>query len=257
VCIALATVLHHEQYKASILKPYTERICLGLMFALYAKSAKVRAEAVVALHRTILCGETKLVQDMAAWNPPNMLDLTQYYHPRARRNTLAKLAEDSNPSVRSNFFDLCEGICKRPYFAAEEDSRLIPYLVSGTYDMLPELADKALRIIEGLGVHYENLNEKDFIDVADYQADTPYPGVTYRLPVKQRMGMGARLLVRSRVNKVLKPMCEEMLNDNNSDENRIKCAQLLAFYGAFATAAARSLYCPIAPTRSLVVHPFG
>ena len=233
VCIALATMLWHEQYKASILKPYTERICLGLMFALYAKSAKVRAEATVALHRTILCGETKLVQDMAAWNPPNMLDLTQYYHPRARRNTLAHLAEDSNPSVRSNFFDMCEGICKQPYFAAEEDSRLIPYLVSGTYDRLPELADKALRIIEGLGVHYENLNEKDFIDVEDYQADTPYPGVTYRLPVRQRMGMGARLLVRSRVNKVLKPMCEEMLNDNNSDENRIKCAQLLAFYGAF------------------------
>jgi hypothetical protein len=232
VCIALATVLWHEQYKASILKPYTERLCLGLMFALYAKSAKVRAEATIALKQTILCGETKLVQDMAAWNPPNMLDLTQYYHPRARRNTLAKLAEDSNPSVRSNFFDMCDAICKQPYFAAEEDSRLIPYLVSGTYDLLPELADKALSIIEGLGVHYENLNEKDFLDVEDYQADTPYPGVTYRLPVRERMGMGARLLVRSRVNKVLKPMCEEMLNENNSDENRIKCAQLLAFYGA-------------------------
>ena len=81
VCIALATVLWHEQYKASILKPYTERICLGLMFALYAKSAKVRAAATIALKCTILCGETKLVQDMVAWNPPNQLDLTQYYHP--------------------------------------------------------------------------------------------------------------------------------------------------------------------------------
>ena len=58
------------------------------------------------------------------------------------------------------------------------------------------MADKALAIIEGLGVHYENLNEKDFLDVEDYQADAAYPGVTYRLPVKGRMGMGARLLVR-------------------------------------------------------------
>jgi hypothetical protein len=79
VCIALATVLWHEQYKASILKPYTERLCLGLMFALYAKSAKVRAEATVALKCTILCGETKLVQDMVAWNPPNMCDLSRFF----------------------------------------------------------------------------------------------------------------------------------------------------------------------------------
>jgi hypothetical protein len=92
VCLSLATVLWHEQYKCSILRPYCERLCLGLMYALYAKSSKVRATAVIALKKVILCGETKLVQDMAAWNPPNHLDLTQYYHPRARRNTLGTAA---------------------------------------------------------------------------------------------------------------------------------------------------------------------
>ena len=91
VCVELATVLWSEHYKSSILKPYTERLSLGLMYALYSKNAKVRAEAVVALQMTILCGETKLVQDMVAWVPDNQLDLTQYYHPRARRNTLARI----------------------------------------------------------------------------------------------------------------------------------------------------------------------
>jgi hypothetical protein len=39
--------------------------------------------------------------------------------------------------------------------------------------------------------------------------------------------MGTRLLVRSRVNKVLKSLARELLDDNNSDENRLKCARLL------------------------------
>ena len=47
--------------------------------------------------QVVLAGESKLVQDLAAWNPPNLLDLTQYYHPRARRNTLAHLAGDQSP----------------------------------------------------------------------------------------------------------------------------------------------------------------
>jgi hypothetical protein len=53
------------------------------MYALYAKSAKVRAAAVAALRRVILCGETSLIQDMAAWKPPNHLDLTCRTQPHA------------------------------------------------------------------------------------------------------------------------------------------------------------------------------
>ena len=33
--------------------------------------------------------------------------------------------------------------------------------------------------------------------------------------------------VRSRVNKVLKSLCRELLDENNQDGNRIKCAKLL------------------------------
>ena len=47
--LALATALYHEHYKASILKPYTEKLTLGLMYALYHKQARVRAQAVRAL----------------------------------------------------------------------------------------------------------------------------------------------------------------------------------------------------------------
>jgi hypothetical protein len=197
------------------------------MYALYAKSAKVRAAAVAALRRVILCGETSLIQDMAAWKPPNHLDLTQYYHPRAKRNTLAHLAEDSVGQVRSNFYEMCLAICKEPYYAAEEDSRLIPYILSGTYDPLPELANRCVDIIEELGQHYESLNEQDFVDVYDYDGDAPYPGVVWKPPLSKRPGMGARLLVRSRVNKVLSSLCRELLDDNNSDQNRLKCARLL------------------------------
>ena len=67
--------------------------------------------------------------------------------------------------MRANFYDMCEAICREPYYAAEEDSRLIPYLLSGTYDPLPELATQCVVIIERLGARYEELNEQDFIDM--------------------------------------------------------------------------------------------
>ena len=109
---------------------------------------------------------------------------------------MVHLAEDGAPAVRANFYEMCEAICREPYYAAEEDGRLIPYLLSGTYDPLPELAEKAFYAIERLGKHYEELNEDDFTDLYDYDGDAPYPGVVWEAPLFARPGMGARLLVR-------------------------------------------------------------
>ena len=228
--LALSTALYHEHYKASILKPYTERITLGLMYALYHKQSRVRAVAVRALTMVVLAGESKLVQDLAAWNPPNLLDLTQYYHPRARRNTLAHLAEDQSPIVREAFYDMCHRLLLSVWLASEEDTRLLPYVLSGTYDKLPELAEKCVVIVEGLGKRHEELNEKDFLDIYDYAADQPRPGVEWLAPLNKRPCIGARVLVRSRLNKCLESLCKELLDDNNKDENRIKCAKLLAVH---------------------------
>ena len=82
---ALATALYHEHYKASILMPYTERICLGLMYGLYHKQARVRAAAVVSLKWTILCGQVSAApsgrnslypHSLAAICPPPCLSLS-------------------------------------------------------------------------------------------------------------------------------------------------------------------------------------
>eukprot|EP01052_Picozoa_sp_SAG31_P020263 SAG31_NODE_1515_length_8037_cov_2.470773_6_plen_68_part_00 len=51
------------------------------------------------------------------------------------------------------------------WLAAEEDTRLLPYVISGTYDPMPELAKTCVKIIESLGERHEELNEKDFEDI--------------------------------------------------------------------------------------------
>eukprot|EP01052_Picozoa_sp_SAG31_P020262 SAG31_NODE_1515_length_8037_cov_2.470773_5_plen_735_part_00 len=68
------------------------------------------------------------------------------------------------------------------------------------------------------------------ISSADYAADEPRPGVQWLPPLSKRPCLGARVLVRSRLNKCLESLCKELLDENNNDENRIKCARLLAVH---------------------------
>ena len=86
-------------------------------------------------------------------------------------------------------------------------------------------------MIEALGRRHEELNEADFLDTHDYAADMPRPGGVWGKMFKHtRPCAGARLLVRTRINKCLSSLINELSDENNANENRVKCARLLANY---------------------------
>eukprot|EP00116_Pleurobrachia_bachei_P003018 sb/3463280/ len=101
--------------------------------------------------------------------------------------------------------------------------RLLPLILTGMEDEVPDIAAKSERLFDAAGAQWEQENEQDIKDQKDFAAETPvYYGV---LEGVRRPRLGCRILVTRHLSKVL----PGLLNDLNTwvDETRIKSVRLL------------------------------
>lgn len=100
--------------------------------------------------------------------------------------------------------------------------KLIPLLLSGFHDEIPEIACEASSLWEQVGLQWQTENEEDLKDKLDFAspppAHHPSPG--------SRPGLGCRELVFRNLSKILPAVCHDI--DDWVAGTRVKSAQLLA-----------------------------
>ncbi|MXQ94005.1 hypothetical protein E5288_WYG008519 [Bos mutus] len=100
--------------------------------------------------------------------------------------------------------------------------KLIPLLLSGFHDEIPEIACEASTLWEQVGLQWQTENEEDLKDKLDFAspppAHHPSPG--------DRPGLGCRELVFRNLSKILPAVCHDI--DDWVAGTRVKSAQLLA-----------------------------
>jgi hypothetical protein len=139
------------------------------------KHAKVRCSAIEALKSLLLCGEKNMdvVEDLVCWQLPNIIPVWHFFDggvweegklikPEERevqRNYLAVLAGDKSPTVRACFLRMMADWMSCLFDRWDHESRLLPYLLNGLTDTVPEIRFEAHACMERLGAVHED--EKD------------------------------------------------------------------------------------------------
>ena len=130
---------------------------------------------------------------------------------------------DSCPPVRAAVYDvvgrwMCTLMDRYSYF-----HRLLPLILTGTLDEVPEIATNSEALLEAAGKQWEQENEQDIKDEMDFQREMPEAyGV---LADMKRPRLGCRILVNRNLSKIL----PGLLNDLNAwvEETRLASAKLL------------------------------
>jgi len=99
--------------------------------------------------------------------------------------------------------------------------KLLPLLLSGLSDELPDVQAKSLLYFQKAGLQYEEENEKDFKEKKEYGIDKHFED----LMIHERPSIGCRALVHRNLSKIL-PAIVHDITDWNAD-TRLKSASLL------------------------------
>ena len=196
---------------------------------------QVRIAALEALGQILYCGVFKhnatVMEILIGFRDPNVVPIRDFFEYSTRINYFAILIKDPKPAVRE-FFIRCLGdwLIELPD-RYDHEGRLVPYLLSGTFDSDEETRQTALDIIEEIGLQQEREKEKDFREIKQtgYDAEWTLCGkiTNIRLPppFKKRPRLGARFFIKSHIRKFLSALYREVKDWQYT--NRLEAATLL------------------------------
>ncbi|CAK9871249.1 unnamed protein product [Sphagnum jensenii] len=184
------------------LKPVGKQLVRVVQVSLSHNHCRVRVAALKAIRRLVMCGAHDAIYELTAYRDPNLIPIKCFYEPDPKTHYFAVLATDRNSSAREELYRtiacwLCE-LGERK----EHESRLVPYLLAGFQDPSPHLRELAFKLMEEVGLQYEEENEKEVKDTHTYLTEdiddiVSLTGAPLPHPFTRRPCLGARIMVKS------------------------------------------------------------
>ncbi|CAM6044095.1 unnamed protein product [Sphagnum compactum] len=184
------------------LKPVGKQLVRVVQVSLSHNHYRVRVAALKAIRRLVMCGAHDAIYELTAYRDPNLIPIKCFYEPDPKTHYFAVLATDRNSSAREELYRtiacwLCE-LGERK----EHESRLVPYLLAGFQDPSPHLRELAFKLMEEVGLQYEEENEKEVKDTRTYLTEdiddiVSIAGAPLPHPFTRRPCLGARIMVKS------------------------------------------------------------
>ncbi len=184
---------HFHMQSESLIKP--------LLLSISHQHARVRTEVVLCIGAVIQYGNGKSVEDVVSHFAQRLFD-----HSPLVREAVIQV-------VGNWLLDLLD----RYSF----HHRLLPLLLTGLMDEVPEIQAKTEALWHDVGLKYESENEKDLKDKQDFAAADPvhYPAGM------ERPNLGCRTLVYQNFSRIVSGLIRDLTDW--VVETRIKSAQLL------------------------------
>ena len=203
-----------------LLLHYSEKLARSLFSCLVHKHWKVRKAGLDAIGKVMHCGPYKynatIMEALIGFRDPNVVPIKDFYEPSTKLNYLAMLVNDRSANVREVFYRVVADWLLRLPDKGDHESRLIPYILAGLFDPIPEIREMCFEQIEEIGQQYEEDNEKDIREIRQLGFQEPWTaeGQMIYLPLPEpfakRPRLGARLFFRKYVQRYLKPIFSEV-----------------------------------------------
>jgi len=166
----------------------------SLMSCLTNNLCRIRIEALQTMTAVLFTGAWKtaadVVQQLVAFQDPNMVPVKAFYEGVTTVNYMAQLTFDRHPGVRRFWFEtMTYWLLKLPDHA-DHEPHLFAYMLSGLFDENDEIALEMFWLFEKLGEVYEVDNEKDIRNQKQYGFDQ---GWTYNGKVRVPFPLQGRL----------------------------------------------------------------
>jgi len=183
--VAMSTMQTFCYNNKELLLHFAPQMGRSLMCCLVHNLCKIRIEGLQTITAVLFCGIWKtnheIMQQLVAWQDPNMVPVKAFYESVTSVNYMSYLTFDRHPSVRRFWFEtIAYWLLKVPDHC-DHEPHLFPYILSGLFDENDEIGMEVFFLIERLGENYEEENEKDMRDYRQYGFDQ---GWTYNGKVK-------------------------------------------------------------------------
>ncbi|PNH12703.1 HEAT repeat-containing protein 2, partial [Tetrabaena socialis] len=235
---ACAVVLALNDALGPRLHPIAKQLVASLLPLTTAKRHRVRVAALQALRPTMHQGAHEMILEMVAWRDPNVIAVKAFYGDDLKVNFCGKLASDPHPMVRREFLAVLADWLTALRERMDHEARLLPYVLSGLNDEVPEIQADAVALLERLGVQYEADHEKDLKEMLPYLPEEAH-GIGWQAagaagymyggaaageetvnggravfvlpgPLRSRPRLGARRLVQSNFSRIVHPLSDEV-----------------------------------------------
>jgi hypothetical protein len=105
------------------------------------------------------------MEALVGFRDPNVVPIKDFYESSTKYNYFATLVGDRNTAVRKFFFEKLGDMLTLLKDRFDLEPRLIPYMLSGLFDPIPDLASLAFEILEEVGELYETEKEKEIREI--------------------------------------------------------------------------------------------
>lgn len=204
--------------------------------------SRVRIAGIGAIRALVTCPDaakckgsgTEAIVDLLGYCDENVIPVAAFYGAAASSvqiNYFAKLGQDRNPRVRVVFLEMVSDLMLNLPDRYDHESRLLPYLLNGLGDDLPEMTELAMSTLRELGDRFEREQGEEVLEIKQYGVDNKNPTYNYNSPLPApfqngRPSLGTRLFVRARAKRFLNPVLREV--GNWQRQTRTRALRLLA-----------------------------
>ncbi|MCO5611522.1 hypothetical protein L7F22_065775 [Adiantum nelumboides] len=184
------------------LKTVAKNLIFAMLHALAHNRCRVRVAAIQAIEMLVFCGAHETLYQLTAYRDPNVIPISEFYHPSVKTQYLALLASDRSVTVREALLrTVTRWLVELPE-RREHEIRLLPYVLNGFIDENKELQGLAFDMMECIGQQYEREEEDEIKDVKQYLTEDiemlEILRKGFQLPsfLKCRPCLGARIMVK-------------------------------------------------------------
>jgi len=215
------------------IKPFSTKLLEALLPHIRHRHSSVRLEVLKALQELLLCGAGQSVETLVGWRLKNNVPIAEFYGKGTPRiNYLADLSRDRSVAVRRQLVVTAGQWCRRMAGEDlyEQEVRILPYLLSGLFDVDDDIRRFAHDEMEELGKLHAEMNEKDYKEKIEYStaheaaADAAYT-IPLPAPFTRRPSIGARGRVRDHFRAHIYPIMAEL--EQWTAPERLQSAKLL------------------------------
>ncbi|KAL0039469.1 hypothetical protein WJX79_009522 [Trebouxia sp. C0005] len=146
----------------------SKQLMAAVMPLLTHKRHKVRIEASCTVKKLAHMGGHEMVLQMVAWQDPQAIAIKAFYEPDLHVNFCAKLATDPVVQVRLAFVDMLADWMLTLRERIDHHARLMPYALSALSDPSQDVQRAALKLLNDLGMQYEEEHQQDLKDTLYY-----------------------------------------------------------------------------------------
>ena len=178
------------------------------------KHSRVRVLSVQAMQRLLAMGAAEHIRVLAAFQEHNVIDLHAFYHGSARCHYLAALCQDGNERVREALYGLVGGCMTEMVEAADYETLLMPYLLSGLADVSPSSRSLCRSYLDKLAAQYRQEHLDEIEEVERYTQPSGVCGAGVQqlssFPYSGRPSLALQLRLRVFVDRLFPALLAEL-----------------------------------------------